>query len=215
MFWNKLAPVASITQEYSFHSLEDPPWSGLCLLSRPCLQPPSLATVLQTQHSHFCHRTFHPSVPSAWNVLLPELIMGGSLSTRRAQFTCHLCREAFSEHSLSRNGNSLSSQAFSMCWAPFSVLSMYLLFESSQQLCKVGIIISVCKRGNCSSERLSNLTKVSQLTGRTAGIQIPQPVFRTHTLNHAPYLLVQSMFTITIIITIVLNKGWISPTHVL
>lgn len=123
---------------------------------------------------------------------LPGMFFSQNSSRVAAQLTCHLRREALPEHSLSRNGNSLSSQVFPMCRAPISILSMYLLFESSQ-LCKVGIIISICKRGNCSSERLSDLTKVSQLTGKRAGIQIQQPVFRTHTLNHAPSLLVQSM----------------------
>ena len=141
--------------------------------------------MLQTQQSHFHLRTFHLAVPSAWNVLFSELIMGGSLSTCRAQFTCHLLGEAFSEHSPSRIVIASTSWVFSMCQAPFYVLFMYSLFESSQQPYKLGIIIiSILQVRKLRLREFRDMTIVSQLTGRRAGIQIQQPISRAYTLNH-------------------------------
>lgn len=60
-----------------------------------------------------------------------------------------------------------------MCQAPFYVLFKYSFFESSQQPYKVGIIIiSILQVRKLRLREFRDMTKVSQLTGRRAGIQI-------------------------------------------
>lgn len=69
-----------------------------------------------------------------------------------------------------------TSWVFPMCQAPFYVLFMYSLFESSQQPYTVGIIIiSILQVRKLKLREFRDMTKVSQLTGRRAGIQIQQP----------------------------------------